>query len=185
MSEKKFPDGMTLEELWELFPITLVNPEPEKWKEQFDREKTRLVNLIGESMISLNHAGSTAIGTIKSKPIIDIFIETDDLKKCAAILSGEGYIIMSESDDRISLNKGYTPEGYADEVFHIHLRKRGDADEIFFCRYLKERFDEAKEYESLKIKLLSEYGKDRDGYTAAKSDFVRKITSKAKKIYKK
>lgn len=185
MKEKKFLDEMTLEELWELFPITLVNPAPDKWKEQFDREKTRLTNLIGESIISLNHAGSTAIGKIKSKPIIDIFIETYDLKRCAEILSGEGYIVMSESGDRISLNKGYTPEGYADEVFHIHLRKKGDVDEIYFCRYLKEHLDEAKEYELLKTRLLSEYGKDRDGYTAAKYDFVRAITAKAKNIYKK
>ena len=33
------------------------------------------------------------------------------MKECAALLRDNGYIIMSESEERISLNKGYTPEG--------------------------------------------------------------------------
>lgn len=42
---------------------------------------------------------------------------------------------MSESDSRISLNKGYTEQGFADRVFHIHLRYEGDTDEIIFRDY--------------------------------------------------
>ncbi len=74
----------------------------------------------------------------------------------------------------------YTPDGYADEVFHIHLRNKGDADEIYFCRYLKEHPETAREYEALKLELLKKYGRDRDGYTAAKTSFVKRITAIAK-----
>ena len=42
---------------------------------------------------------------------------------------------MSESPNRVSLNKGYTEQGFA-ESFHLHLRMTGDHDEIYFRDYL-------------------------------------------------
>ena len=149
-------EDMTLKELWELFPIRLVDPAPDRWKKSFNNEKKKLAAVLKERALSINHIGSTAVGTIKAKDIVDIMVETaaGKMKECAALLRDNGYIIMSESEERISLNKGYTPEGYADEVFHIHLRNKGDADEIYFCAYLKERPEVAKRYEELKTELL-------------------------------
>ena len=40
--------------------------------------------------------------------------------------------------------------------------------------------DIAKQYEALKLSLLKRYEHDRDGYTAAKGDFIREITARAK-----
>lgn len=88
---------------------------------------------------------------------------------------------MSVSDTRMSFNKGYTPEGYADKVFHIHFHRIGDNDEILFRDYLIAHPMAAKEYERLKLSLLPKYSHDRDGYTDAKSEFVRKIVGFAKK----
>lgn len=83
---------------------------------------------------------------------------------------------MSERD----LNKGYTPQGFAERVFHIHLRVAGDIDELYFRDYLNAHPEVAKEYERLKLSLWKEYEHDRDGYTAAKSAFVSKYTELAK-----
>lgn len=44
-------------------------------------------------------------------------------------LEENGFIIMSSEGNRISLNKGYTVNGFADKVYHIHLRYTGDNDE--------------------------------------------------------
>ena len=87
---------------------------------------------------------------------------------------------MSASDTRISLNKGYTPEGFAERVFHIHLRLSGDHDEYYFRDYLREYPAIAKQYEALKLSLWKPYEHDRDGYTNAKGDFIRAITARAK-----
>lgn len=181
--KSKSLEEMSLNELWDLFPIVLAEPSPEKWKEQFEREKRILYDILKDDATAIHHIGSTAVGTIKSKDIVDVIVETapGKLKECAQRLREEGYIIMSESEERISLNKGYTANGYADEVFHIHLRKTGDADEIYFRDYLIRHPVAAKQYEILKIRLRREYGKDRDGYTAAKTDFVTEITTRAKK----
>ena len=43
----------------------------------------------------------------------------------------------------------------------------------------------AKEYETLKLSLWKEFEYDRDGYTEAKTDFIKKYTNLAKKLYGK
>lgn len=45
---------------------------------------------------------------------------------------------MSSEERRASLNAGYTEDGFADEVFHIHLRFAGDNDELYFRDFLND-----------------------------------------------
>lgn len=84
---------------------------------------------------------------------------------------------------RISLNKGYTNKGYAREVFHIHIRKYKDCDELYFRDYLNENLKIAKEYEKLKLDLYEKYRPNRDLYTKGKTDFVVRIVQVAKQKY--
>lgn len=90
---------------------------------------------------------------------------------------------MSQGSDRISFNKGYTEQGFADRVFHLHLRYTGDNDELYFRDYLLEHADIARKYEEMKLKLWKKYEHNRDAYTDAKTEFVRKWTSEARKTY--
>ncbi|MDE5867334.1 MAG: GrpB family protein, partial [Anaeroplasmataceae bacterium] len=80
-----------------------------------------------------------------------------------------------------SLNKGYTENGFADKVFHLHLRLPNDQDELYFRDYLNAHKEVAKEYEELKIELWKKYEHNRDAYTNAKTEFVKKYTDLAKK----
>ena len=59
----------------------------------------------------------------------------------------------------------------------------GHAEEAFFCDCLALRPDLAAEYEQLKLSLWRPYERDRDGYTAAKGDFVRRVTAEAKRYF--
>ena len=68
-------------------------------------------------------------------------------------------------------------------IFHLHLRYAGDNDELYFRDYLIEFPDIAREYEKLKLSLWEEYEHNRDAYTNAKTEFVKKYTEKAKSIY--
>lgn len=83
---------------------------------------------------------------------------------------------MSVTDVRISLNKGYTENGYAEKVFHLHLQHKIGKREVYFRDYLNAYPEIAKEYENLKITLAEKYKYDRDAYTSAKSDFINKYT---------
>lgn len=90
---------------------------------------------------------------------------------------------MSLHKNRIALNKGYTEHGYAEKVFHLHLRLANDIDEIYFCHYLNQQPAIAKQYEALKLQLWRQHEYDRDAYTNAKSEFVKKYTQIAKQKY--
>ena len=105
------------------------------------------------------------------------------LKLRTDILEQNGFIRMSDEKRRISLNKGYTKEGFADKVYHIHLRYTGDNDELYFRDYLNEHPHIAEEYEALKLELWKRYEHNRDAYTNAKTEFIRKWTAEARMKY--
>ncbi len=175
---------MTLEELWQLFPIYLTEHQP-YWKEWFSEEARVLEKALSPS-VRISHIGSTAILSIWAKPIIDILVEIpkeNNLLEYKDLIINNGYICMSQGDNRLSFNKGYTENGFAERVFHLHLRYAGDNDELYFRDYLTEYSDVAKEYEDLKLRLWKEYEHNRDGYTNAKTELVKKYTEKAKLLY--
>ena len=177
---------MTLEELWELFPIFLVAHD-DRWKDNFHEiEKTLTRLLTDQPVVRISHIGSTAIQGIWAKNIVDVMVEipqSADMKDMAQILEQNVFTIMSSEANRISLNKGYTPNGFADKVYHIHLRYAGDNDELYFRDYLNAHPDVAKEYESLKLRLWKQYEHNRDAYTDAKTEFISKWTAEARKEY--
>ena len=176
---------MTLEELWELFPI-ILSEHKSCWKDWYDEEKQEIADILCDNDFRIHHIGSTAIDHIWAKPIVDILIEIpksismDDIKEK---LVNNGYICMSEEENRKSFNKGYTDKGFADRVFHIHLRYDGDNDELYFRDYMNSHPELAKEYEELKISLWKKYEHNRDAYTDAKSAFVKRYTECAKADY--
>ena len=175
---------MTLEELWQLFPIFLTEPR-DCWKTWYADEEAGLKKIIPQA-VRIEHIGSTAIGSIWAKPIIDILVEVStecDLKNIKDLLLKNGYICMSHKADRYSFNKGYTETGFSEKVFHLHLRHTGDNDELYFRDYLMEFPNVAREYEKMKLTLWKKFEHDRDGYTYAKTEFIRKYTNEAKLKY--
>ena len=90
---------------------------------------------------------------------------------------------MSQSENGLSFNKGYTENGFAERVFHLHLRYAGDNDELYFRDYLIEHPEAAKAYEKLKLSLWKKYEHNRDAYTNAKTEFVKEYTEKARILY--
>ena len=177
---------MTLEELWELFPIFLVQHDA-RWSEYFGEIEAVITDLLTNYPVKrISHIGSTAIQEIWAKNIVDVMIEISenaDIEEISLILEQNGFIKMSDEKNRISLNMGYTKDGFSDKVYHIHLRYTGDNDELYFRDYMNEHPELAKEYEALKLRLWKQYEHDRDGYTNAKTDFISKWTAEARKEY--
>lgn len=174
---------MTLQELWDLFPVILAPHNPQ-WKAWAAAETEHLSTVLADFSPVINHIGSTAIPGILAKPIIDILVEIPvgcDRDSIRTRMESDGYICMSSSPSRMSFNKGYTLHGFAEKVFHIHFHAIGDNSEILFRDYLAAHPETAREYESLKQSLLPEFRNDRDGYTQAKSPFIKQITDIAAK----
>ena len=179
-------EEMSLEELWQLFPIFLREHRAE-WKDWYYEEQLRLLSFLpANQLVRISHIGSTSLETTWSKPIVDILLEIPkaaDMTVMKDLLLQNGYLLMSESQGRMSFNKGYTPSGFAERVFHLHLRYEGDHDELYFRDYLQEHPAVAEDYEKLKLSLWKQYEHNRDAYTEAKTDFIKNYTEKAKKLY--
>lgn len=183
--QKKLSE-MSLEQLWHLFPIVLTEHKA-YWAGWYTEEAEMLKDILpGSQVARICHIGSTAVAGIWAKPIIDILVEItghSDLSSLKTPLEAAGYLCMSKSPQRISFNKGYTENGFAERVFHLHLCQFEDHDELYFRDYLNTHPDTAREYERLKLALWKQYEHDRDGYTRAKTEFVKKITIKAKEAF--
>ncbi|WML32723.1 GrpB family protein [Clostridium sp. OS1-26] len=180
---------MSLEELWELFPIILKEHNP-AYKEWYLSEKGGIVNAIGENNIKqINHIGSSAIEGLIAKPTVDILLEINcncDIEQIKYKLSNAGWTLMSyenKPDLKMSFNKGYTPNGFAEKVFHLHVRFSGDWNELYFRDYLLIHKEVAEEYGKLKQELKEQYKHNRDGYTTAKTEFIMKYTKIARKEF--
>lgn len=165
-----------------LFPVILQEHDPE-WKAYYLRERDYLRSVFGESIIRVNHIGSSAVEGLIAKPTVDILLEIakeTDLPAITETLRDAGYVVNTPEGDIIMYLKGYTPRGFEGQAVHIHVRESGDWGELYFRDYLIAHPDAAKEYAEFKRSLKQRYPHDRDGYTRAKGLFVRKYTELAR-----
>ena len=177
---------MTNEELWELFPIILSVHNP-IWVTSYSREKPVLKQAVGiQNIVRMNHVGSTAIPNLIAKPTIDILLEirdNTDIERFISNMQSVGYIYSEQANNpapHMMFMKGYTPQGFKGQAFHVHVRYSGDWDELYFRDHLLAHPEIADEYGKLKLELKKKYEHDRDGYTYAKTDFIKRITKLAR-----
>lgn len=180
---------MTNEELWALFPILLVPHNP-KWALRFARERERIARAVSAAnIVRISHIGSTAVPGLISKPTIDILLEIADgcdPEQLKTALTADGWLYSPQRNNpppHMMFMKGYTPQGFARQAFHLHVRYAGDWDELYFRDYLISHPDIALAYGALKERLKAQYEHDRDAYTEAKTEFVRAHTAKARKEF--
>lgn len=177
---------MTNEELWELFPIVLEDYNPQ-WQNWYQKEQEMILDAVNrEYAARIHHIGSTAVYGLRAKPTVDILLEIKkecDLNLLIQNLEEIGYIYARQPHKpapHMMFQKGYTTLGFEKEVYHLHIRYQGDWDEIYFRDYLRIHSDAAAKYAELKERLRTEYEHDRDGYTLAKTAFVKEITAMAR-----
>ncbi|AXT60915.1 GrpB family protein [Aquimarina sp. AD10] len=166
-----------------LFPVELVDHNPE-WKKIYEKEKQQILDKVGkEKILRIEHFGSTSIPSIKSKPYIDLMIEIPKEllfdEKLIKEFSQLGYshfkVPTRENIEEYStFGKGYNVDGMKEQIFHIHMCPKDNAmwKQINFRDYLNTNKKRAKEYENLKLKLASKFKTDRGAYVLGKTDFI-------------
>lgn len=177
--------SVTSRQLAALFPV-LLSPHDPAWEACYAAEKALFQKRLGRQIKRINHIGSTAIPGLVAKPTIDILLEVaqdTDISTLTGQLVEEGYVVNTPPKDIILYLKGYTPRGFEGQALHIHLRHSGDWDELYFRDYLLRHPQTARAYGQLKARLKEQFAHDRDGYTAAKGDFVRKYTGLAREEF--
>ena len=156
----------------------------EEYASIYSEEKDRLLEIFQGRINIIEHVGSTSIIGIKSKPIIDILIETDDLddfiRFTESSVEGETYTVKKEP----TMGGDYLIRKEEDgkvKAF-IHVYKTGDINainQILFRDYLNSHEDERKRYEELKIRLYEQFKDDRHSYTYGKDEYIKGVIKKA------
>jgi GrpB-like predicted nucleotidyltransferase (UPF0157 family) len=152
----------------------------------FEKEKKELLDIYKDKIKSIEHIGSTSIIGLKSKPIIDIVIQTDDL---------EDFIKYTEStveNDVYTVKKDQTMGG--DFLIRkeedgkvkafIHVYKTGDWNYtrvVLFRDYLNTHEEERKRYQELKMALFDKCkdNETRKEYTHGKDAYIKRIVTLA------
>lgn len=178
---------MNSEELGKLFPIIISEYNPQ-WPRLYLIEKDIIEKAVGTlNIFRISHFGSTSVPNLHAKPTIDILLEikeTFEPGKLIHSLEGIGYIYspqLKNPDPHMMFMKGYTTEGFKGQAYHIHVRYPGDWDELYFRDYLTTHPETAQKYARLKLRLKERFEFDRDGYTSAKTEFIKEVTEKARK----
>lgn len=180
---------LTNEELWQLFPI-ILSEHKNYWTDYYKIEEKLLIETIGVGSITrINHIGSTAVPNLLSKPTIDILLEiNNDVNPewLINIIEDIGYIYTYQPNNpapHIMFMKEYVLSGFEEKVYHLHVRYFGDWDELYFRDYLIQYPKVSEQYGQLKLELRNTFEHDRDAYTEAKTDFIRKHTDLARKEF--
>jgi len=183
----KLQDTMNLEEMGMVFPIILSEYNP-AWPVLYSSEKDLIEKTVGsQRIVKISHIGSTAVPGMVAKPTIDILLEIrDDVDRdeLIRIFSEMGYLCNPQPRNpapHVMFIKGYTPEGYSGQAYHVHVRYSGDWDEPYFCNYLVRYPAVAEHYIALKQKLIESCGCDREAYTWRKTEFIESVMEIARK----
>lgn len=187
MTAQKDLHEMTINELGQLFPI-IIKDYSCKWPDLYISEVEKITDSFSNNeIIKIDHIGSTAIPGLKAKPTIDILMQVSeqiDIKKVKDTFKSLGYLINDHPENpepHLTFVKGYTKQGFKGQAYHVHIRYRGDWDEIRFRDYLIKNKEIAKEYETLKLELAEKYPNDREAYTDSKTEWIEKINNLTRK----
>ncbi len=152
----------------------------------FEQEKQELIRLYGDKIFQIEHVGSTSIKGIKSKPIIDIMIQTNDLDDFILFTETniEGDIYTVKKEPTASGDYLIRKEEDGKVKAFIHVYKTGDINAenlLLFRDYLNSHEEERKRYDDLKADLIIKYKENRPKYTLGKNNFINEVLEKAKK----
>lgn len=156
-----------------------VVPYCPAWPALFEQERVALQAAAGETAISVEHIGSTAVPGLSAKPTIDILLvtgSTGEFLTRLPLIEALGY----------DYRAGNTLVGSAGHLFlrkvrngsrthHLHVLAAGSpevGEYRLFRDALRADPDLALEYEKVKLALAARYAADRARYVVEKSNWV-------------
>jgi GrpB-like predicted nucleotidyltransferase (UPF0157 family) len=169
-------------------PIVLVDYDP-RWPALFERERARVATALTSLAPAIEHIGSTAVPGLCAKPIIDMLVIVEHLDAAARYipaLAPLGYRYFPHASDSTSTTRHAFGLRDADgrrpiPGYNVHIVQRDGPDHqrhIAFRDHLRAHPDDRQAYCALKRQLAAAHGADRDGYTNAKTAFVREVEAR-------
>ncbi len=161
-------------------PIVIADYDPE-WPELYTRERDRICGLLGETVVSIEHVGSTAVAGLAAKPVIDIdLVVPDSADESAYVprLESAGYrlIIREPNWHQHRLLKG------PDTNINLHVFSPGSPElirHVIFRDWLRMHVEDRDLYDRTKKSLADGQVDDIRAYTDAKDAVIDEICARA------
>lgn len=169
---------------WAVEPVRIVEPDP-GWPERAERFAAELRHLLdGRLRGDVLHIGSTAVPGCPAKPIIDLMAVADDPAAAVArehdALTSASWFPVPPELDRRPWRAFVVRTDLAGQrrLAHLHLMRpcepRWD-EQLSFRDRLRADPALTAEYAAVKTRAAAEHPADREAYTAAKANFVRRV----------
>lgn len=159
--------------------ISIV-PYNSSWPILFDQEANQIRGLFSGDC-DIEHIGSTSVPGLDAKPIIDIMLgfETLDAPRIIERMESIGYKHWKEDTfQHVRLMFTKWSEDMTKRFVNVHATVKGGEfwnKQLQFRNKLRENQVLTREYAELKKDLARKYESDPDAYTAAKTEFVKKV----------
>ncbi|MED2040026.1 GrpB family protein [Bacillus wiedmannii] len=161
-----------------------------KWESEFNKLQTLINDVMEESIISIEHVGSTSIKGLAAKPILDIDIVIEDYEifpEVVTKLKAIGYYHQAEwsykGREAFGGKDAFVPWNEENTVWmehHLYVCDKNSEElrrHIAFRDYLREHEDVAAKYGRLKEELARE-SQNRFSYSEGKTAFITNILEK-------
>lgn len=152
------------------------------WPERYETLARAIRDVLGGTLLRIEHVGSTSVPGLAAKPIIDILaVVADSADEASYVppLTAIGYELRVREPDFHEHRMLRTP---ARDV-HLHVYSPGAAAEIdrllAFRDRLRSNAEDRARYEAVKRRLASQRWPDMNAYADAKTEVVERIIAAA------
>lgn len=159
-----------------------ISPYDERWPEEFEAVRARVVEALGDLAVRVDHIGSTAVPGLAAKDVVDVQIGVADLDdpRLAPAFERLGatetairtdHVPPGDDRDPREWRKRYlrAPEGW--RPTHLHVREVGRANfryALLFRDHLRHSAPARGAYERVKLALAAQHPDDVEAYYAVK-----------------
>jgi GrpB-like predicted nucleotidyltransferase (UPF0157 family) len=161
--------------------VEIIDYDP-RWPSRFEQEAERVRGALAESVVELEHMGSTAVPGLGGKPVVDISVGLRALELSAeqlAAMEGLGYEYLGENGLQGRLF--FRRDEAGRRAYHVHAVEHGGTHwhrHRALRDYLREHPEEAERYGAEKRRVAAEAA-DSDDYWKRKQPHVDALFARA------
>jgi len=171
----------------EVIPLTRVvlHPDSPQWAKRAELEARRLEASLKTVLVTVHHIGSTAIGGILAKPIVDLLPVVTDLARLDALrgeLRAIGYLWHHEYGIARRRYCTFTNPDTREREVQLHIFAENDPEivrHVAFRDYLRAHPSLGKQYEDVKVRAAALHPKDALAYSDQKSEWIKRTEQEA------
>ncbi|MBC6606635.1 GrpB family protein [Hymenobacter sp. BT188] len=159
-------------------PVVLL-PHQASWTSEFTEMARRIDDITDDTVLHIDHIGSTAVPSLTAKDVIDVQLTVADLADTTALINSleeagfrpkksfeydEFHGLPSQSPE---LRKRYIREPLGERRAHIHVREAGRFNTryaLLFRDYLRANANAREEYELVKCRAAKLFPNSIEGY---------------------